>query len=175
MPSSSGSPRPKIRIEPLGPQHDRAVFASGNSYIDTQVRHALLDLQRVNLTRAYVAVAPGAPQVIGVYAFNSHMIQAWDAPPEWDRLIQRHTLEGIPAAYISCFATHGPFQRRGIGRALMADALRRIKAAATAGPAVFAVVLDPIDAEAERFYARLGFVGLPDKRRRMIYPVSAIG
>lgn len=171
----SDSLRPRVCIEPLGPHHDRAAFACGNGHVDMLARQQL-ELQEAGLSRAYVAVRPGATAVLGLYATCSHTLQAFQVPEPWAALIVRYGLEGMPAAYISLFGVHSSLQGRGLGSLLFADALRRIKAAASdelLRPAI--VFLDPIDERAERFYARFNFQRVPNAYgRRCFYPVAEI-
>ena len=61
---------------------------------------------------------------------------------------------------------------KGLGSALLADAFRRVIRAGEA-LAVYAVIVDAKDAQAQTFYDRFGFIRLPDTGRRMFYPMTA--
>ena len=168
-------PTIKVRIEPLGDHHNRAAFCCGNDYIDVQFHRNLVQQQTAGLTRAFAAVGPDKTEVLGFYALKSHEIATWNAPEKWAEIITEHTLSGLPAAYISLFATHQRVQGRGIGRMMMADALRRIKRTSTDAMGLFAIVLDAIDQKACDFYSDLGFQALdPNNHFRMFYPVANI-
>jgi ribosomal protein S18 acetylase RimI-like enzyme len=62
-------------------------------------------------------------------------------------------------------------QNRHLGASLVADAAER---AARADIAAFAIVVDPEDDRAQRFYARLGFAELPGPERRLCVPIESI-
>lgn len=106
---------------------------------------------------------------------NAHEIEAYDIPAPWQDLIGEHSLGAIPAVYIALFATKERFQGRGVGRAMMGDALRRVKKTSELSMGIFAVVLDAIDQNAFDFYQKIGFSSLDsDRSLRMFYRVSDI-
>ncbi len=161
-----------ISIEPFGRKHDRTGFVCGNTYIDAQLQRSIIPLVELNLSRAFVAAEPNSVKVLGFYAMHSHTIEPWKVPPQWESIISDNNLGGIPAAYISLFATTERCQGRGIGRLMMADALRRIKAASEA-LGTFAVVLDAADQKAFDFYSSIGFLSM-EQNLRMFYLVAEI-
>ena len=171
--SSSSSTTRDLTIEQFSLKHNRGGFSCGNSYIDAKLHRSVLPLQDLGMSRAFVAVKRGTNTVLGFYAMNNHEIEVWSAPEAWSSTIRTHDVGAIPAAYISLFATREMYQGRGIGRMMMADALRRIKLVSNIGPGVFAVTLDAIDQKAFDFYAKIGFQGF-DGGLRMFYLVSAI-
>lgn len=174
MQSSSSACAVSLNFEPLGSHHNRAAFRCEDSYVDHQAQ-LLFEMQSAGLTRAFVATAANSNEIIGLYAMNPHMVQIWHAPPFLEEAIQRFGLEGIPAAYISLFAVHKPYQGQGLGSIMFMDALRRIKKAAEGDLSPFLVILDPISERAERFYARFDFQRLGEASlRRMFYPVAHI-
>lgn len=164
-----------VMIEPLGDDHNRAAFSCGRDYIDRQF-HSRLDSQiKDNLARAFVAVEPGKKEILGFYVLRSHEIEAYRVPDQWGGMIETHTLGSVPSAFIALFATRERVQGRGIGRAMMADALRRIKRTSLETMGIYAVVLDALDQQAFAFYEKLGFQALdPHCPMRMFYPVSQI-
>jgi GNAT superfamily N-acetyltransferase len=64
------------------------------------------------------------------------------------------------------------FQKQGVGKLLLIDALKR-SYEISKEIASFAVVIDPIDEEAERFYDKYGFIKLPDSKK-MFLPMNTI-
>ena len=64
------------------------------------------------------------------------------------------------------------FQGKGVGKLLLIDALRRsYEISKSIGS--FAVVVDPIDKDAEQFYAKYGSIKLPDSGK-MFLPMNTI-
>ena len=116
--------------------------------------------------------------MLGCYAINAHAVEAGELPDDLRRGAPRHG--SVPGAYVSMVGVDTSFQRRGLGRALLVDALRRIEAASrTVG--IKAVVLDVIDDGGTdaflrrlRFYERMGFVPFPSRPTRMFIAMSTV-
>ena len=70
---------------------------------------------------------------------------------------------------IGRLAVDGKFQGKGLGGALLADALRRVLASP---PAVFTLLVDAKDDQAVAFYRRYGFIPLRDQPRTLFLPVA---
>ncbi len=179
MTSQSSTGKPEVQITPLDPrQHDRESFACGIPRLDNFLKRSAGKQQAGNFTKVWVATSAGQSQVAGYYALNAHRLEAYSLPPELTRSAPSHG--GIPAVYLSMIAVDLRHQGKGLGRILLADALKRaVSAADQIG--LNAVVLDVIeDGGAEvtgkrtKFYIASGFVSLPDQPRRMIISIEPI-
>lgn len=140
--------------EPLTSNHDLLTFESGEPVLDHGLRRRALANERSGASRTYVTASRG--RVVGFYslAFGSVMRQA--APGK----IRRNTPEQIPVMIVGRLAVDRAFQRRGLGRALLRDAvLRTLQAACIAG--IRAILLHALSDEAKLFYLRCGFAESP--------------
>jgi hypothetical protein len=64
-------------------------------------------------------------------------------------------------------AVENRFKGQGVGKLILIDALKRSwEIAKTIGS--YAVVVDPIDQDAENFYFKYGFIKLPDSGKMFI-------
>ena len=68
-------------------------------------------------------------------------------------------------------AVSDSFKGKGLGAALLADALRR---AATAEIAAYALVVDAKDEAAAGFYAHHGFIALPEQPLFLFLPRATV-
>lgn len=75
----------------------------------------------------------------------------------------------IPAALIGRLAVAVEHQGKGLGSALIADAVIRTD---RLGIGVFALLVDAKDVRAKVFYETLGFVALPGEVRRLCLPME---
>lgn len=161
-----------VRIEPLGPLHDRAAFQCGNESLDRYFRQqATQDLRR-GVARVFVAIVPQETErIAGFFTLSATSVAASDLPPEVAKRLPRHP---IPAALIGRLAVDRSFARRGLGSILLADAVKKALAAAQT-VAITVIVVDPIDDAAHTFYAAFGFRDLQSSQRRMflVLPRSA--
>ena len=77
----------------------------------------------------------------------------------------------VPAVRMGRLAVDQSFKGKGLGAALLADALTR---AARAEIAAFAFVVDAKDKRAADFYAHHGFISLPEKPLLMFIPLATV-
>lgn len=166
------APLPDYDIAPFDPDvHDRTGFSCGVARLDSYLKFTAKKHQAGDFARVFVAVRRGSSAVAGYYAMNAHSIESDGLPPALAKRAPRHG--AIPAAYLSMTAVDASAQGAGLGRILLADALKRlIPLADEIG--VAAVVLDVLDDDGEaaferrlRFYEHMGFRSLATNRRRM--------
>lgn len=134
--------------------HDLSGFSSGVPALDSWIKAGML--QQVDKGRLHVwcmTREPGA--VLGLYGLALHVIEC-DAATG----IGRRQRAPIPAISLALLSTDVAVRRRGLGSALMADAVARSHGL-SAGIGTAALVLDVWpNATAENhaaWYARLGF------------------
>ena len=125
-----------------------------------------------------MATDSGRASILGYYALNAHALEGDDLPAHLTRNAPRHG--GIPAVYLSMIAVDHRYQGQGLGRILLADALRRAAMAADQ-VGLKAVILDVIeDGGAEiterrrAFYAAMGFQSLPSRPLRMFISIETV-
>jgi len=73
----------------------------------------------------------------------------------------------IPTNLLGRLAIDTKFQGKGTGKIILIDALKR-SYGISKEIASFAVVVDPIDEEAEKFYEKYDFIKLPDSEKMFI-------
>ena len=157
-----------VRIEPLGKQHDRATFSSGQPELDDWFRNRASQDDRRNVARVFVAVDDES-RVVGFYSLGSFTLAIEDLPDEIARKLPRY--EALPAALIGRLARDERVRGQGVGDLLLADAIRRILGAARS-VAVFAIVVDAKDDRAADFYKGYGLRSFPSRPRRLFLPIA---
>jgi len=159
-----------IRIEPLGAGHDRLSFHCGNDSLNRYIHEQAGQDARRDTARVFVAVAPDRERTIrGFFTLSAATVVAIELPPEMQKRLPRYP---IPAAVIGRLAVDLGSRGLGLGRILLADAVRKAQvAAATVAMAV--IVVDPVDEAARAFYAKFGFTSLNGPQRRMFLAVPA--
>jgi len=141
----------RLRISTLGKQ-DRAGFQCGIAPLDRYFqRQAGQDMRR-RLSVCYVVEDQHSDQIAGFYTLSAADVPLDDAPEAMTRKLPRYPV--LPAARIGRLAVDQRYQGRGIGGILLADAVAR---AAQSDVAIFAMLVDAKDAQAEAFYAHHGF------------------
>lgn len=156
-----------FRLEPLNDQHDRLSFRCGNEALDRYLTtQATQDIRR-RVATCFVALEQGAGKIAAFYTIASAGIPTPDLPPEITKRLPRYV--SIPAVRIGRLAVDLGFRGRGLGAALLGDALRRVLLSA---PAVYALLVEAKDDQAVAFYRHHGFLPLANQPRVLFLPVA---
>ncbi len=140
--------------EPLRPVHDLAPFNSGSSVLDGWLRRRALLNQDRGASRTYVIRC--GTRVIGYYALAAGAV----AQAEATGRTRRNMPDPVPVMVLGRLAIDADYHGRGLGRALLRDAiLRTLQAADIAG--IRAMLVHAISDDAKRFYERCGFQPSP--------------
>jgi ribosomal protein S18 acetylase RimI-like enzyme len=124
------------------------------------------DMRR-RIANCFVAAPLDTTSVAGYYTLSAASIPVVDLPEDVSRRLPRYPV--IPAALIGRLAVDRQYRRRGLGAALLFDALER---AIRADAAVFAVIVDAKDETAAAFYARYGFRRFASRSQRLFLPIA---
>lgn len=148
---------PQPRIAKLAPDHVLSSFDCGNDQLNRFIRQHALTAQRAGSSQTYVATVD--TKVIGFHTLVVGEVAYDDAP---DRLAKGLPRFPVPVVILARLAVDMSWKGKGLGAALVVDAMRRIlNAADIAG--VRAMVVHAKDETAARFYEHLGFLAFPGK------------
>ena len=136
--------------------------------LDEWLKQRALQNEESGGSRTYV-VCSGS-QVVGYYALASGAVAYASAPGR----IKRNMPNPVPVMVIGQLAIDAGYQGRGIGPALLRDAvLRTVQAADIAG--IRAILVHAISERAKQFYEKCGFVSSPvDPMTLMITVAEAV-
>ncbi|MDR3415364.1 MAG: GNAT family N-acetyltransferase [Nevskia sp.] len=156
-----------FRIEPLSSVHDRSGFSSGSAPLDRYFREqASQDVKR-RIATCFVAVNAQTGEVGGFYTLAATSIVLDALTPDIAKKLPRYPV--VPAALLGRLAVSGRCQGKGLGSALLGDALIRTSRTEIG---VFVMLVDAKDDAAQRFYERYGFSLLPGEVRRLSLPIA---
>jgi len=159
-----------IVIEALGTQHNRTSFKCGISSLDDYIKkQAKQDVKR-RISQVFIATEPASPGVIvGYYTLSSLSVELNNLPEALACKLPRYP---IPAALIGRLAVSAHAQKNGIGKMLLVDAIKRTLAVSEE-IAIYAVVVDAINEDAQSFYAQFVFTPL-NTDRRLFLPLKSL-
>jgi len=157
-------------IEPLNPTHDRTGFQCGIEALDRYLKkQAKQDIKR-RISRVFVASKTDNPKtVIDYYTLSTLSIELNQLPEKLARKLPRHP---VPVALIGRLAVSNATQGQGVGKMLLADAIKRTLAASDQ-IAIYAMVVDAINDNARGFYEQFGFTRLSDDSPRLFLPLKS--
>lgn len=152
----------------LEKNHNRKNFICGIDELDKYIKqYANQDIKK-RLAVCYV-ITDKNNNVIGYYTLSSNNIDLNDIPENLSKSLK---YAEIPVVIIGRLAIHQDYQGNKLGQTLLIDALKRIvEISALVGN--HAVIVDPINESAEKFYAKFGFVNLKSSKR-MFLPLKTI-
>ena len=160
----------KLVIEPLCNTHNRSGFQCGEASLDDYLKkQAKQDVKR-RISRVFVARERYRPSVIvGYYTLSMLSIELNHLPQLLARRLPRHP---IPAALIGRLAVSQKAQGTGVGKILLADAIKRVLSV-SAEISIYTVEVDAINEGAEHFYQQFGFLPLDTNNRRLFLPLKS--
>jgi GNAT superfamily N-acetyltransferase len=136
--------------------HDGSSFNSGESTLDDWLRHHAWNNLQAAASRTYVVCPSGSQQIIGYFALSMGQILAQDVTGS----MRRNMPNSIPAVVLGWLAIDLAWQDKGLGRAMLADILRRVLRA-SADVSAHLVIVHAISPAADAFYLHHGFTRLP--------------
>ena len=145
--------------QPLADHHQLDDFESGEPSLDDWLRRRAAKNQANGSSRTYVVCEDLAgDRVIGYYCLAAGAIGHAEAPST----MKRNRPDPVPVLVVGRLAIHKDHHQKGIGTALLNDAIgRAIQAAEIAG--VTALLVHAISEQARRFYLSRGFIESPVK------------
>lgn len=147
-------------------RHDRSRFDCGVPTLNEYLRTSVGQHGRKDLTRGYVAV-DAESHVVGYYTLAAGRLSV-SVLPQRGNLPARMPL---PTTLLARLAVDRAWQGRGIGAALVVDALRNaVRGADVIASAVIEV--DAKDESARSFYSHFGFQSVVDDRLHMYLPME---
>lgn len=139
----------------LEESHDLDLFQSGNASLDEWLRRRARANQVSGTSRTYVVTEER--RVVGYYCLASGALDLADAPGS----VRRNMPDPIPMAVLGRLAIDRDWQGKGLGSALLQDAvLRTSQAAAIMG--IRGLLVHAISDEAKAFYEHYGFAASPN-------------
>ena len=140
--------------EPFDRKHHRVEeFTCGQETLDRWLRAYAGQSQRRDAARTFVTAEPDGA-VAGYYTLVAAQVEHSAATAGVRQGLSPHF--PIPVALLARLAVATPHQRRGLGRSLLLDALRRVLRASDE-LAVRALTVDALDEHAASFYRAFGF------------------
>ena len=142
-------------IEKLGSHHDLSAFDCGDAALDDWLRRFALANQTAEAVQTYVIHRGG--RVVGYTTLAAGSVEREQVPGRVARGLARHA---VPVVILARLAVGRREQGRGLGKALLKDALLRIAGAADV-IGIRAVLVHAKDEDARASYQRFDFEPSP--------------
>jgi len=155
----------------LADRHRRSEFDCGAPSLDDWLKYRAARNQANGSSRTYVVCEGSVPErVIGYYCLAAGALGHAEAP----RAMKRNRPDPIPVLVLGRLAIHKDHHQKGLGTALLNDAIRRaMQAAEIAG--ITALLVHAISEPARRFYLSRGFVESPVRPMTLCLMLGTVG
>lgn len=151
----------------LDSSHDKKSFVCGKPLLDNYLRtQAKQDIKK-KLSACFVQVEDETQKVKGYYTLSSTVIQRELLPDEVIRKLPP-SYKDLPATLLGRLAVDENFKGQGLGELLLIDALKRSYDTSISSIGSMAVIVDPIDEDAVKFYRKYSFILLPGSGKMFI-------
>ncbi|MBB71834.1 MAG: GNAT family N-acetyltransferase [Legionellales bacterium] len=155
----------------LNDSHPKQKFCCGVEVLNKYLQKQAGQENRKNIAVTYVLHDQEADQIMGYYTLSASTIQLQNLPESLSKKLPRYPL--VPTTLIGRLAVDSNYQKRGIGEALLIDALR-IAHKTSDEVASFAVIVDAMSESAKNFYQKYGFISLSSDSRKLYLPMKTI-
>jgi predicted GNAT family N-acyltransferase len=159
-----------LKIEVLEKKHEKSSFDCGYVLLDDYIKKQARQDVNKDLSACFV-LADEASVVKGYYTLSANSIRREDFPETMQKKMPPSYIN-LPATLLGRLAVDNSIKGEGYGEILLMDALNRsLKTLESVGS--LAVIVDPIDEKAQRFYSKYGFILLPTSGK-MFLPMKTI-
>jgi ribosomal protein S18 acetylase RimI-like enzyme len=157
----------QLVVAALDSANNRSRFECGSAALDRYIREQVTQDIRRRVAACFVMLDGNL--VAGYYTLSAASVALADLPPAVARKLPRYP--SIPAFRMGRLAVDLRYRGRGLGAALLVNALQR--AAKSEIPAV-ALIVDAKDDTAANFYRHFGFMPLANDPLAFFLPLASI-
>jgi GNAT superfamily N-acetyltransferase len=136
--------------EPINETHEIESFDSGVAALDNWLKRRARGNQASGASRTYVVCEQRS--IVAYYALAAGGVDIEAAPGR----VRRNMPDPVPVSVLGRLAIERTYQKRGLGRALMQDASKRVLQAANI-IGIRGILVHAISEDAKAFYLALGF------------------
>lgn len=159
---------PYTPLSPLDGSHDRSTFDCSVPALNLYLRSYALQNQKKGIVRNYVTTHKDSNVIVGFYSLVYASLDQKLLPAKVIKGLGKYD---IPIMLLARLAIDHREQGKGLGKALLKDAiLRTMQAAEIAGLKL--LLVHAKDEAAAEFYRKHGFEPIPDDPLRLFLPVK---
>lgn len=152
--------------EGLNVKHKKGGFFCNKASLDNYIQNQAGQDIRKKISACFVLSEKGSGVVIAYYTLSNSSIPNELIPHKYSKKLPKSYID-IPVTLLGRLAVDENYKGKGIGNQILVDALKRCFKTSNS-VASFAVVVDPLDEDAEDFYKRFGFILLPGSKKMFL-------
>ncbi len=159
-----------LRIEELSEKHNRKKFDCGvlelNQYLQNIARQHIVK----GISRTFVLIEESDPfEILGFYTLAFCEIQTEDLSIKYAKKYPPI----VPAAKLARLAVSRKYQRQGLGKYMMVNAIERTLLISK-NIGIIGFFVDAKDMGVKKYYDQFGFMVLPDNPLQLFLPLTRL-
>lgn len=153
--------------EPLTPEHNIAEFCCQDQVLYEWLKKKALKNHRTGISRVFVVCAENTNRVIAYYCLASGSVHRNTVPGAY----RRNAPEALPVIVLGRLAVDAAWARKGLGAALLKDAIYRTEHIAIQ-VGVRALLVHALNDEVREFYTKFGFEPSIANALTLLFPIK---
>ncbi|EIW9027573.1 GNAT family N-acetyltransferase [Klebsiella variicola] len=153
--------------EPLSPEHNIAEFCCQDQVLNEWLKKKALRNHGTGISRVFVVCAENSKRVIAYYCLSSGSVHRNTVTGAY----RRNAPEAIPVIVLGRLAVDAAWAGKGIGAALLKDAIYRTEHIAVQ-VGVRALLVHALNDEVVAFYTKFGFETSAVNALTLLFPVK---
>lgn len=158
----------RFRILRFNAAYDRSPFNCGSEALDRYFHRQVTQDIRRRVTACFVAIT-SERRIAGYYTLSAASVPLAELPDSVRKKLPCYPY--VPVVRLGRLAVDKTFQGQGLGGALLANALIRVR---QSDIAAYALIADAKDDSAKAFYQHHGFIALPDSPLTLFLPLASV-
>jgi GNAT superfamily N-acetyltransferase len=154
----------------LQKSHDRRRFDCGSQELNSFLQQTARQHLEKGLSTTHVLIEDDGKTIKGFYTLTLCEVEGVTLPEDFSKKLPP---ERIPAVLLARLGVDLSFQKQGLGKALLIEAIRDAVRVIEKGGGI-GLFVDAKDEAAKSFYEALGFVALPGQPRKLFLPVKTL-
>ena len=153
-----------LRPQRLNASHDLSGFDCGEDSLNLWLVNHARQADTSGSARTFVVLESETSSVVGYFSLTVGQIDVVDAPARVAAGMGRFP---IPVVLVARLAVDTKWQSKGLGRSMLREAVLKTLALSE-NVGVRAMLVHPLNEEAEAFYMKYGFVKSPVREKQLL-------
>ncbi len=152
---------------PFSENYNREQFDCGKTTLNDYIKSQVSQDVKKKLAVCFVLLDSENKNIVGFYTLSNGSIPFVDVPENLRKKYPK-SYDYIPVTLLGRLALDVSEKGKGMGGQVLIDALKRSLKVSEVHLGSVAVIVDPLDAEAESYYNHFGFIKLPDSGKMFL-------
>ncbi|WP_101776027.1 GNAT family N-acetyltransferase [Pasteurella oralis] len=157
-----------FKIVPFDKRFDRENFECSSEELNNYLRKQASQDVKKHVSSCFLVIDSNQ-KMLGYYTLASMSVPLLNLPEALRKKLPRYP--SVPAVLLGRLAVDKQAQGKGLGQALVGNALKKVIRSEIAA---YALIVDAKDEQAVAFYRKLGFIPFLNETRHLFFPLEKV-